>query len=96
MLTDTGERVPNDDSPYGCIVDDEFSEHEPLPDLDDPATLGCIEHGLVPEALGDQNTCLCFDPVERKWYVYSPLRDECFESASSKAEALVAALETAP
>jgi len=66
-----------------------------LPDLEHGGTLGCIEHDLVPAALGDPDACLCFNPHERNWFVYSPKHDDCTTSKPSKADALLAALEEA-
>jgi hypothetical protein len=66
-----------------------------LPDTADHATLGCIEHGLVPAALQDPDACLCFFPMEGRWYVYSPKHDECTTGKSTKPAALLAALEEA-
>jgi hypothetical protein len=65
------------------------------PDLDHPATLGCIEHGIVPAALQDPDACLCFAPRERNWFVYSPKHDDCATSKNTKPAALLAALEEA-
>jgi hypothetical protein len=90
-----------------------------LPDLDDPATLGCFELALLPEALGFEvharpthsmvesepyqdehgNVTMEFSyPV--RWFVYRcepglvmyPIGD----GGTTRAEALVAALEAAP
>jgi hypothetical protein len=66
-----------------------------LPDLDAPATLGCIEHGMVPAALDDPDACLCFNPHERNWFVYSPKHDDCATSKNTKPAALLAALDEA-
>jgi hypothetical protein len=66
-----------------------------LPDIDNPATLGCIEHGMVPAALQDPDACLCFNPHERNWFVYSPKHDDCTTSKSTKPAALLAALQEA-
>jgi hypothetical protein len=80
-----------------CLHTDDFDDvEEPLvPDTDDHATLGCIEHGLVPAALQDPDACLCFYPHDRSWYVYSPKHDECASSKPTKKEALLAALDEA-
>lgn len=71
---------------------------DPLPDLDDPATLGCIEHGLLPAAWGRGH-------IQTHWtsegdgsvYIHNADGAEvwCIEMVP-KAEALVAALEAAP
>jgi hypothetical protein len=66
-----------------------------LPDLDASATLGCIEHEMVPAALQDPDAFLCFDRLERNWYVYSPKHDECTTSKGTKPAALLAALDEA-
>jgi hypothetical protein len=69
-------------------------EHDSLPDLTDPATLGCLL-ALVREALSDP------DITQRR---YAGMRDSawvvwrlnrCYQG-DSEAEALVAALEAAP
>lgn len=71
---------------------DEINMNGHVPSTIDPATLGCIEHGLVPEALGDPDACLCFSPLDRSWYVYSPKHDDCATSKDTKPAALLAAL----
>jgi hypothetical protein len=80
-----------------CLHTDDFDNvEEPLvPDTDDHATLGCIEHGLVPVALQDPDACLCFNQHERNWYVYSPKHDDCTTSKDTKPAALLAALDEA-
>ncbi len=60
------------------------------PDLTDHGTLGAIEHGLLPEVLGDPNVCLGWR--EGGFYVYSPRLDECMSSAPTKGVALLLAL----
>jgi hypothetical protein len=71
------------------------AEAEPWPNTDDHATLGCIEHGLVPAALQDPDACLCFNPRDRTWYVYSPKHDDCATGKGTKPAALLAALDEA-
>jgi len=78
-----------------------------LPDLDDPATLGCIEHGLLPEMYGDDcnlASWVAADGSTRWTLEYTP--DPCSsphqrvsvsdDGHESKGEALVFALEAAP
>lgn len=81
---------------------------EAIPDLDDPATLGCIEHALLPELpvapidlRFDGEKWLCLDSEGRRvtrldgrsfWSDRHP-RSSRFDT---KGEALVAALEAAP
>ena len=76
-------------------------------DLDDPATLGCIEHGLLPEMYGDDcnlASWVAADGSTRWTLEYTP--DPCSsphqrvsvsdDGHESKGEALVFALEAAP
>lgn len=65
-----------------------------LPDLDDPATLGCLL-ALVREAWGEPNACVCFNVNGCVWYVHVPNRFMSLADASSEADSLVAALEAA-
>ena len=75
--------------------------HYELPDLTDPATLGCLL-ALVREALGDPNACVNYDPISPTWYCEAMHELNgihylgVFTEASTEAEALVAALEAAP
>lgn len=69
-----------------------------LPDLTDPATLGCLL-ALVREAWGDQSLSVLFDHDGGMWRVGrwedDGLALRC-RPADTEAEALVAALEAAP
>lgn len=87
------------------IVDDR--KPTPLPDLDDPATLGGIEHGLLPaegfndahiDAAADRDGTVIYFVVYRPDPVSFPTKwlSAVDEASYSKAEALVAALEAAP
>ena len=80
-----------------------FIEQLDAPDLDDPATLGCLENALVPEAWGGD----VFVSVDTHRVPDGRIRtvviidsdgeqDPGEWAAWSKAEALVAALEAAP
>ena len=64
-----------------------------LPDLADPATIGCLLH-LVREAWGEPDTCVVhsggYDGLD--WWVPCAGRSECIRT---EAEALVVALENA-
>lgn len=68
-----------------------------LPDLDDPATLGCIEHRLLPEAWPGCDIQTHWSGRHGSVYIHD---SECVEVFAiemvAKAEALVAALEAAP
>ena len=66
-----------------------------LPDLTDPATLGCLLH-LVREAWGDR-TMSTMTPKWEVWFVAgAPGSASGGPIAKTEAEALVAALEAAP
>jgi hypothetical protein len=97
MLTDEGWRVRPSDLPLGCVA---------LPDLTDPATLGCLL-ALVREAWSDKAmTCARVDVLDTYiaplpgGYPYGVVgmdRRRIFKRYfGSEAEALVAALEAAP
>jgi hypothetical protein len=66
--------------------------HTELPDLTDPATLGCLL-ALVRDAYGDHRIVARPDPEEQVWYVITQYGASW---AGNEAEALVAALEAAP
>lgn len=75
------------------------------PDLSDPATLGCIEHGLLPAAWGEARVPILTRTLYGKWVVMvwslpapngQRVREGAAEESTSKAGALVAALEAAP
>lgn len=63
-----------------------------LPDLTDPATLGCLL-ALVREAWGDPAAHVVPDG---DWHVYGDMPETEYGIGDSEAEALVAALEAAP
>ncbi len=66
-----------------------------FPDLSDPATLGCLL-ALVREARREPGYApSCLDAIEGAWVVETPSRKRQTRYAS-EAEALVAALESAP
>lgn len=72
-----------------------------LPDLQDPATLGCLL-ALVREAMGDQNICVCWDFFNEMWVCEGAFEYNgnkylgLIKEAQSYAEALVLTLEDAP
>ena len=109
--------VPGAEWPWGRFLRGELWELEEfnpckdpdaLPDLDDPATLGCIEHGLLPSVgYNDAHIDACQGPSGRGalyFVVYrpDPVSFPCNwlsaaeDGAPTKDEALVAALEAAP
>lgn len=65
-----------------------------VPDLSDPATLGCLLH-LVREAWGE-NTGLAIDDDEGWWSVSTQNSDGLCFVGDTREQALVAALEDAP
>jgi hypothetical protein len=89
----------------GFIDSDEYSADmapdDPLPDLDDPATLGCLL-ALVREAWRDPSVHVYKSLV--RWWVLSEDGDNLLDqngervviAGSTEAEALVAALDAAP
>ena len=74
--------------PENCVVRDA----DALPDLTDPATLGCLL-ALVREAWGDCHAYLAPGPG---WFAGSGSRNAVYGEGATEAEALVAALEAAP
>jgi hypothetical protein len=82
--------------PWGWQQAEPYGDHvypgPYLPDLQDPATLGCLL-ALVREAWGDSKTCARPDLEDDVWYVVTR---SGLAFAASEAEALVAALESAP
>ncbi len=79
-----GQRV-RDDGSYGVGID-------PLPDISDPATLGCVL-ALVREAWGDSAAHAVPDG---DWHIYGDMPETEYAIGDTEAEALVAALEAAP
>lgn len=78
----------------GGWIDDDSAGY--LPDLTDPATLGCLL-ALVREAWGDPLLNVLYLPTEERWGVerwYDGVRRN--GACTSEAESLVAALEAAP
>ena len=63
-----------------------------LPDLTDPATLGCLL-ALVREAWGDPAAHVVPDG---DWHIYGDMPETEYAIGDTEAEALVAALEAAP
>ena len=89
--------IPHADGPvfaghheYG--ITGEFPRGSSVPDLSDPATLGCLL-ALVREAWGKHTIV---DYARYGWSVYAPTGDAVGASCKSEAHALVAALEAAP
>ena len=89
MLTDEGWRVRPSDLPLGCVA---------LPDLTDPATLGCLL-ALVREAWDDDEAyAIPWHDEDGGWTicVREAERSINVSEGNTEAEALVAALEDAP
>jgi hypothetical protein len=63
-----------------------------LPDLTDPATVGCLL-ALVREAWGDSAAHAVPDG---DWHIYGDMPETEYAIGDTEAEALVAALEAAP
>ena len=66
-----------------------------VPDLDDPATLGCLL-ALVQEAWGPCWVVALTPPGEVVWQVRGVVPRYCFEEGATQGQALVLALEAAP
>ena len=79
--------------PENCVVRDA----DALPDLSDPATLGCLL-ALVREAWGDLGMFARprVGKVRPDWAVFTGQNSDFVCAASTEAEALVVALEGAP
>lgn len=69
-----------------------YLDADRVPDLTDPATMGCLL-ALVREASGDPFVYLA--PADG-WFVGRGARDGVIAEGATEAEALVAALEAAP
>ena len=92
-------RVANDHAPYwggaGLRLGNNVSR-DALPDLTDPATLGCLL-ALVREAWGDPRASTNASPYgDGRWAVVDSKAIRFYAWGTSEAEALVAALESAP
>jgi hypothetical protein len=66
-----------------------------IPDLNDPATLGCFEHGLLPDAWDDPWFAVVADS-DGRWRCTGSKDYHGLYGYESKAEAIVAAMEAAP
>ena len=67
-------------------------DSDPLPDLSDPATVGCLL-ALVREAWGDPAAHAAPDG---DWHIYGDMPETEYGIGDTEAAALVAALEAAP
>ncbi len=71
-------------------------DHGDLPDLEDPATLGCFVFELLPKAWGDDYSVLANADGYAEIF-HMPTANAAFmRTADTLGEALVAALEAAP
>lgn len=88
MKVDGGFRVVESLVPFTFPVD--------LPDLSDPATLGCLL-AIVREAWGDPRASTNASPYgDGRWAVSDSKARRAYAWGTSEADALVAALESAP
>lgn len=83
-----------DENPENWQVADNYFQDGKIPDLSDPATMGCLL-ALVREAFGDPTLFAECHPVGAKWQTHS-VDGGVFGEGSTEAAALVAALEAAP
>ena len=79
---------------FGRRVRHPVRDADALPDLTDAATLGCLL-ALVRKAWGDPFLCPAADR-ETGWWLNGYAAVDYLQSYRSEAEALVAALESAP
>lgn len=101
LAVDTSPDSPRPPQRLGQKFSQPADGREWLPDLSDPATLGCIEHGLLPEAWGGR---IYGTPVLMSrgigWIVIDAggpfIPNEGLGEGPDIATALVAALEAAP
>jgi len=83
------------DASIGWVDTYQSNDHELLPDLSDPATLGCLL-ALVREVWGEDARPLKTDYFAKWVVVHGNRADDCSYPQPTEAEALVAALEAAP
>ena len=75
-----------------------FTTDIDVPDLSDPATLGCLLH-LVREATGQQSSASWYPGGKHDYAHWAWYSDDCYGKlceGATEAECLVAALEAAP